>query len=111
MRSSEVGSAQCRSSKASATGCERAPARTQAVDCGQLPASQLLRREARCTVLGQRDVYQRREQWCIFTRVQADEPQSVLEIGQAAFGRLARSESLAAPFSDGVHRRILQQLR
>ena len=31
MRSSEVGSAQCRSSKASATGCERAPARTQAV--------------------------------------------------------------------------------
>ena len=31
MRSSEVGSAQCRSSKASTTGCVRAPARTQAV--------------------------------------------------------------------------------
>ena len=31
MRSSEVGSAQCKSSKAITTGCDRAPARTQAV--------------------------------------------------------------------------------
>ena len=47
----------------------------------------------------------------IFGRVQADQPQSVLEIGEALFGGQVRAEPQAAPFCDRVQRRILQQLR
>ena len=48
----------------------------------QLPAPQFLRREFRRAVLRQRDVEQRREQGRIFARVETDQPQCVLEIGE-----------------------------
>ena len=111
IRSSEVGSAQCRSSNASATGCERAPARNHVDQRRQLPAAQFLRREFRRAVLRQRDVDQRRDQGRIFGGVEADEPKRVLEVGEAPVGRLIRAEALAAPFGDRVQRRILQELR
>ena len=77
----------------------------------QLPAPQFLRRELRRALLRQRDVDQRREQGRIFGGVEADQPQRVLEVGEALVGRRIRAEALAAPFGDRVQRRILQQLR
>ena len=77
----------------------------------QLPAPQLLWREFRCPVLWQEDIDQRREQRRVFGWVEADQPQCVLEVGQALFGGQVRAESLAAPFGDRMQRRVLQQLR
>ena len=77
----------------------------------QLPAAQLLWREFRCAVLWQEDIDQRREQRRVFGWVEADQFQSVLEVGQALFGGQVRAEALAAPFGDRMQRRVLQQLR
>jgi hypothetical protein len=76
----------------------------------QLPAPQFLRREFRPAVIRQRDVDQRREQGRVFGGIEADQPQSVLEIGQALFGGQVRAEALPAPFGDRVERRVLQEL-
>ena len=77
----------------------------------QLPAAQLLWREFRRPILWQEDIDQRREQGRVFGWVQADQTQSILEVGQALFGGQVRAEALAAPFGDRMQRRILQQLR
>ena len=77
----------------------------------QLPAAQLLWREFRGPVLWQEDIDQGREQRRVFGWVQADQTQSVLEVGQALFGGQVRAEALPAPFGDRMQRRILQQLR
>ena len=77
----------------------------------QLPAAQLFWQEFRCPVLWQEDIDQRREQRRVFGWIQADQFQSVLEVGQALFGRQVCAEALAAPFGDRMQRSVLQQLR
>jgi hypothetical protein len=78
----------------------------------QLPPSQFVGREFRHTVLGQRDADQRREQGHVFRCVQTDQPQGILEFGESSFvGRVDVAEAHPSPFRDGMHRRILQQLR
>ena len=78
----------------------------------QLPASQFLRREFRRAVLRQRDVEQRREQGRIFGRVETDQPQSVLEIGEfLPVGRVGAAVAQPSPFGERVQRRVLQELR
>ena len=78
----------------------------------QLPASQFLRREFRRAVLRQRDVEQRREQGRIFGRVETDQPQSVLEIGELLlFGRVGTAVAQPSPFGERVQGRVLQELR
>jgi hypothetical protein len=67
-----------------------------------------LRREFRGAVLRQRDVEQRPQQRRIFGRVQTDQLQSILEIGESAFfGRVAGAIAQPSPFGHGVQRRIL----
>ena len=69
----------------------------------QLPASQFLRRKYRRAVLGQGDVEQRREQRRIFGRVEADQPQSALQIGEPPLGRdFGAAVPQAAPFGERV---------
>ena len=111
-RSSEVGSAQCRSSKASTTGCVRAPARTQAVIAASCRRRNSSGGELRPAVLRQRNVDQRREQGRIFGRVKADQPQSVLEVGETPLvGRVGAAKAQSAPFGERVQGRVLQELR
>ncbi len=112
MRSSEVGSAQCRSSKASTTGCDRAPARTQAVIAASCRRRNSSGGELRLAVLPQRNVDQRREQGRVFGRVKADQTQSVLEVGETPLvGRVGAAKAQSAPFGDRVQGRVLQELR
>ena len=73
MRSSEVGSAQCRSSKTSTTGCVPRARQIPRRHRRELPSPQFLRREFRRTLLGQRNVDQRRDQGRVFGRVEADQ--------------------------------------
>ena len=111
-RSSEVGSAQCRSSKASDDRLRSGACQKQGRHRSQLPASQFLRREFRRAVLRQRDVEQRREQGRIFGRVETDQPQSVLEIGEfLPVGRVGAAVAQPSPFGERVQRRVLQELR
>ena len=78
----------------------------------QLPAPQFLGRESRPAVFSQRNVDQRREQRRVFGCVEADQPQSVLEVGEAPLvGRVGAAEAQAAPFGERVKRRVLQELR
>ena len=79
--------------------------------CRQLPAAQLLWREFRDAILGQGDIDQGCEQRRVFAWVEADQFQSVLEVGQALIGGQVRGEALSAPFGDRMQGRILQQLR
>ena len=61
------------------------------------------------SILWQEDIDQRREQRCVFGWVEADQDQSILEVGQALFGGQLRAESpLSAPFGDLMQRRVLQ---
>ena len=99
MRSSEVGSAQCRSSKASATGCERAPARTQATSAASCRRRNSSGASFAARVLRQRDVDQRRDQGRIFGRIQADQRQRVLEVGEALLGRRRSAPNRWRPHS------------
>ena len=111
MRSSEVGSAQCRSSNASTTGCERAPARnhaTRAASCRRRNSSGA-NFAARSSGRGMST--SGASQGRIFGGVEADQPKRILEVGEAPVGRLIRAEALATPFGDRVQRRILQELR
>ena len=99
MRSSDVGSAQCRSSKASTTGCDRAPPETRrssppVASAATLPAAKLAARSGR-----QRNVDERREQGRVFGWVEADQPQRVLEVGEALFGRSIRPPKRCRPHS------------
>src|SRR5208337_2598465 len=57
----------------------------------QLPAPQFLRRESRGAVLRQRNVDQRRDQGRVFGRVESNQLQGVLEIGEALFGGQVRA--------------------
>ena len=107
---SEVWSAQCRSSKASTTACVSTAARIHAVI-----AASCRRRNSSGPIFAARSsgksINQWREQQRVFGWVQADQFQSVLEVGQALFGRQVRAEAVPAPFGDRMQRRILQQLR
>ena len=81
--------------------------------CGhrrELSAAQLLWRELRWSVLRQEDIDERREQRRVFGWVEADQTQSILEVGQALFGGQVCAEAQPAPFGDRMQRRILQQL-
>ena len=77
----------------------------------QLPSPQLLGRKLRDAVRRQRDVYERRDERRVFRRVEPDQLQSVLKIGEAPFAVCVRAEPLTAPFGDRVQGRILQKLR
>ena len=78
----------------------------------QLSAAQLLGREFGGAILGERGCRRAARAGRIFGWVEADQPQRVLEVGQALFsGRVRAAETLAAPFGDRMQRRILQQLR
>ena len=78
----------------------------------QLPAPQFLGREFRPAVLRQRNVDQRREQGRVFGRVEADQPQSVLEVGETPLvGRVGAAKAQPAPFGERVQGRVLQELR
>ena len=78
----------------------------------QLPAPQFLGRELRPAVLPQRNVDQRREQGRVFGRVEADQPQSVLEVGETPLvGRVGAAKAQSAPFGERVQGRVLQELR
>ena len=81
MRSSEVGSAQCRSSKASTTACVRAAARihppSPPIVGGATPLARFRR-----PVLRQEDIDQRREQRRISVGSRPISPQSILEVGE-----------------------------
>ena len=65
-RSSDVGSAQCRSSKASDNRLGPRPRQNPGGHCRQLPAPQLFGREFRGAVRRQRNVHERREQGRMF---------------------------------------------
>ena len=111
IRSREVGSAQCRSSKASTAGCERAPARNHAIS-----AASCLRRSSSGGRLaaraGGKGMSTRGATSGAYSAgVEADQPQRVLEVGEALVsGSVGAAETLASPFGDRVQRRILQQL-
>ena len=77
----------------------------------QLPSPQRLARKLRDAVRRQLDVHERRDERRIFRRVEPDQLQSVLKIGEAPFGPSVRAEPLSAPFGDRVQGRILQELR
>ena len=77
----------------------------------QLPSPQLLGCKLRGAVRRQRDVYERRDERRVFRRVEPDQLQSVVKIGEAPFAVCFRAEPLTAPFGDGVQGRILQKLR
>ena len=99
--SSEVGSAQCRSSKASTIGWVRAPASTQADERRELAAAQFLGRKFRNAARRQRRVDHRREQRRIFGGVEPDRAERRLEFGEALFaGDFGAAEAGAAPFRD-----------
>ena len=87
------------------------PSQNQGGHRRQLPAPQLLRREAGRAIRRQRNVYERREQGRVFRRVEADQPQRVLEICEALLGRSIHTKALPAPFGDWMQRRVLQKLR
>ena len=77
-----------------------------------LPTPQFLGRELRPAVLPQRNVDQRHEQRRVFGRVEADQRQSVLEVGKAPLvGRVGTAKAQSAPFGDRVQGRILKELR
>ena len=63
----------------------------------QLPAAQFLGRELRRALLRQRDVDQRREQRRMFGGVEADQPQRVLEVGEAPSGGRRPRRSAGGP--------------
>ena len=78
----------------------------------QLPTAQFLGRRLRTAILRQGNVDQRREQGCVFGHVKADQPKSVLEVGETPLvGRIGAAKAQSAPFGDGVQRRVLQELR
>ena len=78
----------------------------------QLPTAQFLGRQLRTAVLPQGNVDQRREQGRVFGRVEADQPQSVLEVGETPLvGRVGAAKTQSAPFGDRMQRRVLQELR
>ena len=78
----------------------------------QLPAPQLVRREFRPAVLPQRNVDQRRDQRRILGRVEADQRQGVLEVGETPLvGRVGPAKAQSAPFGERVERRVLKELR
>ena len=111
MRSSDVGSAQCRSSNASATGCERAPARnhaTSAASCRRRNSSGASF-AARSSGSGMSTSGAIRGAYSLGSRPMSRK--RVLEVGEALFAWHIRAEALAAPFGDRVQRRILQELR
>ena len=77
-----------------------------------MPTAQFLGRQLRTAVLRQGNVDQRREQGRVFGRVEADQPQSVLEVGEPPLvGRVGAAETQSAPFGDRMQRRVLQELR
>src|SRR4029077_20910682 len=47
----------------------------------------------------------------MFSRVEADQPQRTLQVGEALFGRRVCAKSQPAPFCNRMQRRILQELR
>jgi hypothetical protein len=47
----------------------------------------------------------------VFRRIEADQPQCVLEIGEALLGRRVHAKALPAPFGDRMQRGVLQKLR
>ena len=47
----------------------------------------------------------------MFGRVEADQPQRVLEVCEALLGRSIHTKALPAPFRDWMQRRVLQKLR
>ena len=110
-RSSDVGSAQCRSSKARTTGCDRAPARTQAI----IAASCLRRNSsggklaARPGGRGMSTSGASRGAYSAGSR----------PINRNVFSRSARrcsagassAKTQPAPFGDRMQRRVLQELR
>jgi hypothetical protein len=59
-----------------------------------LPAPHFLGRQLRPALLPQRNVDQRREQGRIFGRVNADQPKSVLEVGETPLvGRVGAAKA------------------
>jgi hypothetical protein len=78
----------------------------------RLTSTQFLRREFRRTLRGQRNVDQRRDQGRVFVRVEANQTQCVLEVGELPLiGRVGATKALSAPFGERVQGRVLQELR
>ena len=73
------------------------PSQNQSGHCRQLPAPQLLRWEASRALRRQRNVYERREQGRVFRRVEANQPQRVLEICRGAARQEHPHQSAADP--------------
>ena len=110
-RSSDVGSAQCRSSNATDGGLGSRPRENPGCHCRKLPSPQLFRRELRGPAWWQRDVNKRRKQRRMFGWVQAEQNQRVFEVGEALLSGSIQAKPLPAPFGDRVQRRVLQKLR
>ena len=110
--SSVVGSAQCRSSNASTTGCTLRAGHHPVGQRRQLPAPQFLGRQSRRALLRQRNVEERREQGSVLRRVELDLRQRAFQLGKPPLRRhVGAAETLAAPFGDRMQRRVLQKLR
>src|SRR6202042_2429855 len=78
----------------------------------ELAAAQFLRREFWRAAGRRRRVDDRREQRRIFGGVEPDRAERRFEFGEALFaGDFGAAEAGAAPFDDGMQRRVLQQLR
>ena len=110
MRSSDDGSAHCRSSNASVTGCERALAQNPGDERGEC------RRRSSSGVsvglrLGGKGMSTRGARSVHLDCVEADEAKRLLEIGEALFGRQISAKSLPTPLGEWMERCVLQQLR
>jgi hypothetical protein len=78
---------------------------------GQLTSPELFRRKGDLAARRQGDVDERRKQRRVFSRVEVDQPQSALKVGEALFGRSTRAKSEPPPFDNWMKRRVLQELR
>jgi hypothetical protein len=65
-----------------------------------LPAPQFFRGKIGAAVCWQRDTYERPKKRREFTRVEADQPQCALKIGEALLTGTIRAKSQSTPFSD-----------
>jgi hypothetical protein len=82
----------------------------QSSHCRQLPAPQLLGRKGGHALRRQWNVHKRRNKGRVLPRVEANQPQRVLEICEALIGGSINAKSQAAPLGNRMQRRVLEEL-
>ena len=111
-KSSEVGSAQWRSSKASTSGCVRAPASNQATIAASWRRRSSSGVSSGASTVAVGNIEQGREQRRELNRIELHLRERGLEVGKPLCRRdLDAAKSLLAPFRQRMQRSVLQQLR